>query len=539
MPQYYRLRRVPQSIPRAYLWRKLLPLVGPITRSSIDSLVAKVPLSSATAKQTLEERARESGDAVAEKAQRIFFENPGLDTMAVRVINRLGATWIRIGRASVLARVWLGRDKDGRLLGSLKRIPLNGYDSVMVSALAAGTALGYFRGGTVHSLMWWDSSDGDQADGGEGVSEDADRLDPGAESRHRELPPGHPYPGVRRFNPPQTLGDLAADIDDLYWANAYGEAIKITRVGQDKYRRWLVSLPGTDHPEFESRPNVADLESNIREELNLPSAMRVGTIKAICNAMQAEGLTAEEMVSERVLICGHSQGGMVATALASAAPKDVGFSVDAVLTLGSPNRRLLLRPDSVALVLEHSQDIVPSLDGTPRRKADQRLVVERNLTQPKKDPLFYAHSSSTYTETVRQVERFKSVLQSGRLNEVVAHLQSYLPAEGEECRVTHHYVWQELLDPTKMTLFESYLDLGESEKETNGWEPVAFDGDIGVKEIPVVTPDEIAARASEISTEIAEKASALLRLGKSVSTETDDEKAGDDDGTAASEGEDS
>ena len=500
MQRYYPLRRVPHTVPRSYLWRRLTPLVPHLARSAGRSVAAALPLP-ANAREAMQEKARAAGDETVEKAQHIFFENPGLDTLVVRVLNRIGRTVVELARLSLAGRIALGLDREGRLRTHLEALPSTGYDSLMVSGLAAGTALGYFRGGDIQSLIWWDSAD--------------------KNSRKRtKLPKGHPYPAARRFQVPRSLGDLAADIDDLYWAEAYGQAMKVTRVGEGENRRWLVSLPGTDHGELESEPNPADIESNIREELNLPSAMRRGAIQVIKSAMAADGLTPEEMVSERVLICGHSQGGMVAVGLAASDPEEVGFTVDRVLTMGSPTRRLRLRSDAQLLAVEHVQDIVPSLDGTPRRQVDQRIVVDRELNKPKQGPLFYAHSSSTYTETVRQLEREATVVGWGRTGDVVGALRDYLPQPGEPWRVTHHYVWQDLLEPQKSSAWTTYLEMDLP----HDWCPVTFEGEIGPGELRIPEPPISIPTVEEIQSRV----TALLHAGGASRGDASSGDHGDD-----------
>lgn len=487
MTQYYPLRRVPHTANRTQVLGSLRPLVWPILRSVGWSVAGKVVRVPTELSLNVQDKAVSVGDEALEAAQRIYFDNPGLDTMTVRFLTRIGLGVARAGQLHLLVRIALGLDRDGRLRSYLERMPRTGYDSLMVGMLAGGTALGYFRGGRVDSLIWWDSADPENAG-------------------RRKLPPHHPYPGVRRFDAPKSLGDMAADIDDLYWAAAYGQAIKVTRVGEGRRRRWLVSLPGTDHAGPESEPNTADLESNIREELNLPSAMRLGTIAVIRSAMASDGIDPEDMVSERVLICGHSQGGMVAVGLAAADPKEVGFTVDGVITLGSPTRRLRVRSDVKMLAFEHDQDTVPSLDATPRREADQRVVVKRKLNRPRKAPLFYAHSSSTYTETLRKAELRQSVAPWGRAGEAFAELSDYLPKEGEETRVTHHYIWQEILEPTRSSAWAEYLEIDPPES----WRPVTYEGQIVVPQPRPLDPRALVlaaesklapARASEESSE--------------------------------------
>lgn len=473
MSQYYPLRRMPQMAPRGELLRKLRGLVLPVLKSSAWSLLAVATPSKLAVKPAIDEKARDVGDQAFDRLQLIYFNNPGLDTVTVRALTKTGRDLAQLARGLLIGQIAIGRDKNGLVRRQMKLLPKTGYESLMISGLVVGTALGYFRGGPVASLVWWDSADPDP-------------------SKRRKLPPGHPYPGVRRFQAPQSLGDMAADIDDLYWAGAYGQAIKVTRVGTGQDRRWLVSLPGTDHGEIESENNPADIESNLREQLNIASAARLGAISAIRASMYADGLSREEMLSEHVLIVGHSQGGMIAVALASADPKSVGFTVDGVVTMGSPTRRLRVRDDVTMLAVEHDQDMIPSLDATPRREADQRVVVKRKLNTPKSNPLFYAHSSSTYTETLRATELKNAVAPWGRVSDVVEVLHGYLPKPGEETRVTHHYAWQELIEPTKRSAFDAYLDI----RPTDNWQPVTYGDEVEVPSPIVANPVDLVAQTT-------------------------------------------
>lgn len=455
MERYYPLRRIPESVSMRVLWSHLRGAAKPLGRSIAASVRASLPLPrDPDTRQALKEEARETGNLVFEELQHIYFDNPGLDTLTVRQLTKLGRDVAHLGAFVLRAQKAL-RINPERAQENLRNLPRSGYDSLMVTGLAAGKSLGLFRGGRISTKLWWDSAN---------PQDDV------------KFEPGHRRPRVRRFDPPRSLGDMAADIDDLYWADAYGQSIKVTRVGTGSSRRWLASLPGTDHSDFETQPNPADIEANLREELNMPNAMRRGTIEAIRLAMRSDGVAAEQIPSEPVLICGHSQGGMVAVALASTSPANAGIKVDRVLTLGSPTRRMRLREDVVAVAVEHDQDIVPSLDATPRFDRDQRVTVQRKLNPPRSNPLFYAHSSSTYTETVRRLERRNAVAPWGRESRAIRALQDYLPREGEETRVFHLYVWQQVREAADR---HPWTDLLEGELPVD-WEPVHYDGEIAV-----------------------------------------------------------
>lgn len=450
-PSFYPSRRVPQAFPPSYLHVRLAPLVPALAANAVLAGLSELGIMPPRMRQALRARVEEDGAEILERSQRVFFDDPGLDTLLIRSVSASARKLTTLGRAYLRARIALHADRDGRAATMLPLVPRRGYDSLMTSMLAVGTALGQFRGGKVHARAFYDS----------GV--------PAPEGPLLPLPEGHPTPAVRRFDAPDSLGDLAADIDDLYWVMAYGQAVKITRVGTDGDRRWLVSLPGTDHMMGPSTPNPADTETNIREVLNVPSAMRIGTLQALHAAMRADGVPRDRWSSEPVLICGHSQGGMVATALAAADPEAVGANVTAVLALGTPSRRLRIRPDVTMLAVAHDQDVVPSIDGTPQRVPDQRVTIGRRLVRPRRGPLYYAHSSATYTETVRQAERKASVAPWGRAAETVAKLRDFLPREGEPTRVLIFDIWQELLEPTTRDTWNTYVEIDRPD-----WEPVDY-----------------------------------------------------------------
>lgn len=451
-------RRHPHRVPGGVLWWRLLPLFPAVVKEAAVGLASKIVPS-----QTLFERTDEQREHTRQRAQQIYFRYPGLDTLTVRRLAKAGRRAAEFAALYLRSRVTFGLDGDGRSKKNLGLLPTTGYETLMVGGLVAGRTFGFLRPGILQKALWWDSG----------------------RTPRMQLPPGHPEPKIRRFDMPRSLGDLAADIDDMYWAQAWGAPVKVIRVGpaaeavQQRARdgrRWIVVIPGTDHPEFESQQNPADTEANMEEELNIPSDMRLGVIRAVRDAMRQDGLGEEEMLGERVMAVGHSQGGIIAAALASVPLKDVGFDVDRVLTMGAPARRFKLRPGVKMVAIEHLQDIVPALDGTPRVDVDQRVTFTRRLTMPINDPLYYAHSSATYTDTVRQLEKRVRVVPWGRLPETVLHLQEYLLNEDAPSRMFQYYVWRDHLvgPPSPSYVF----DVGQPED----WKAVTFEADVALPE---------------------------------------------------------
>ncbi len=459
---FYAPRRVPHAFAPAWARVRLAPLIPSLALAGAATLVADSPALPEALRPLVGEKADRWGDGINQKSQRLFFDEPGLDTLLIRGLSRWSRALSRAGRLWLRAVIAAGADQDGRAATLLPLIPTRGYDSLMTWMLTAGTAVGLIRGGRVHVAAFLDDG------------HDAGPFLP--------VPEGHPVPKVHRLMPPRTLGDMAADIDDLYWAGTHGQAVKITRVGPGgeagsgaSGRRWLVALPGTDHLDLPSTPNPADTESNIREVLGLPSAMRVGMVMALHRAMAADGIPPRHWAREQVFICGHSQGGMVAVALAALDPAEAGADVRAILSMGSPARRFRIRPDVTMVAVEHDQDVIPSFDGSPARAPDQRVTVGRRLVRPRREPLYYAHSSTTYNETVRRLERKVAIAPWGRLARAVGRLQSFLPTSDEPTRVWVFDVWQEVLRPTKADTWDTFIQLDRSDREpvecSTDWTP--------------------------------------------------------------------
>lgn len=418
-PNYYGARRVPETMWLGDAVDVLGPLVGATGLNSFVAFIGeKAPLP-AEVSSRIRAFARAQGQEIQEEAQRRFFDNPGLDTLVVQAITRVWKFPVALGRTYLRGRVWLGFDSKGEAAEALRLIPRRDYEAFMASYLAVATAIGWFRGGSVGVHLWYHNEE------------------------TFDLPEGHPTPHVRRLDPPKSLVDMAADIDDMYWAEAKGQVVKITRVGEGQRRRWLISLPGTDHLDPHSTPNPADSETNMREALGLPSAIHVGVVRALRDAMAREGVSPRDMTREPVVMMGHSQGGMIALSLVHKYPREV--NVRGVVTLGTPGRRMRVPKDVAVIALEHDQDIIPSMDGRPRRQMDDRVVVGRRLVRPRTDALWYAHSSTTYTETMHLTERRAQVSPESKIGRVMGRINPYLPKDGEDTSVFVYEIVQEIL----------------------------------------------------------------------------------------------
>jgi hypothetical protein len=172
-------------------------------------------------------------------------------------------------------------------------------------------------------------------------------------------------------HPPRDVADLArhlgalSDLSDATHPENDGTVEVQTLVGPDGVRRHVVYLPGTDDMDPLSRDGqLRDMQENARLVAGQGTAYAAGVLAALRHAGVRPG--------EPVLLTGHSQGGMVAAALAA---KGSPYDVTNVVTFGSPTAQVAAYPAGVhVLSLEHDGDLVPQLAGPDAASPDQVIV---------------------------------------------------------------------------------------------------------------------------------------------------------------------
>ena len=161
--------------------------------------------------------------------------------------------------------------------------------------------------------------------------------------------------------PPGSVEDL---MSDMKYTNAKSEAGTIdvktlTSTGPDgqPVTRYVVDIPGTKSWALPGQQDdtAPDLGSNLR----LVGGEDTVYARGIKDAMAAAGVPA----GAHVMLVGHSQGGMTASALAQ--DPDFGYDVDYVVTAGAPIAGAHYGEGTTALSLENQGDLVPRLDGAP------------------------------------------------------------------------------------------------------------------------------------------------------------------------------
>ena len=133
-----------------------------------------------------------------------------------------------------------------------------------------------------------------------------------------------------------------------------------------------------------------DLESNLKLVAGHTALSVVATTQALRHAGVRPG--------DSVTFIGHSQGGAVATTLAESGV----YKTAGLVTAGSPNGTLPVRGDYPAVVIEHTNDVVPGLGGG--RLTTQATVVTRDSGHHRLD-VVGAHSTEGYHHTATLIDR--------------------------------------------------------------------------------------------------------------------------------------
>ncbi|MBV7363180.1 hypothetical protein KRX54_01860 [Actinomycetaceae bacterium TAE3-ERU4] len=433
----------------------LIPIGTKITFSVVTSIFSALP-APLKVQDKLAQKADQMWAKSIEDLQEFFFDRPWLFEACVRAISRTAAMgiWSLKALLSLLDNTHLGSPQRRQTIRHA--LPQSGYRSFMGAYLSIATALGYFRGGPVHVRKINEN----------GKSIPAYLTPPFTRPRrYHNLAPWEtqnthdknylrPQPlnfELRHLEAPLSLAECIADVDDLYWSSGAGMVIKIIKVGNGSDRRWVVIVPGTNHSTLETVANPADTESNVREMLGLRSAARAGVERALVAAFDEAKIPQEYRRQEKILIVGHSQGGVTAHALAADEKSDI--QVTHVLTIGSPSRSIPIPEEVWSVSVEHIQDMIPWMDGVPEDQIDERVILRRKLEKPQSGPLYYAHSAGTYLETVKLIElatrqkiadaaRGKQPLD--KIGREVLELIAMLPLPDEENHVIYYEIAQEI-----------------------------------------------------------------------------------------------
>jgi hypothetical protein len=234
----------------------------------------------------------------------------------------------------------------------------------------------------------------------------------GASSRLTETPVAvAATPRATPVAPPTTVADLAARIPP----SAPGQPqIRIEEyTTADGTPSWTVYVAGTVEMHAGSSEEAFDIESAVGSMAGEDGA----AYRAVREAMADAGIGAEDHVT----LTGHSQGGLVAAAVAASGD----YRVDSVVTFGAPSAQIPTLDGVTTVAVEHADDLVPALAGEPPA-GDERIVVSRDTEARDRegDSLLDAHSLAEYGRTAELMDA------SGdrRMGELRSALEGIAPA---------------------------------------------------------------------------------------------------------------
>jgi len=179
---------------------------------------------------------------------------------------------------------------------------------------------------------------------------------------------------------------------------------------------FAVFITGTADFSPRSGSEPFDLTSNVSSMVDLPgiSDLPSGADRAVRQAMRDAGVTAASPVQ----FTGFSQGGLIAATLAASGD----YNTRGVVAVGAPTAQLELGAEYPALLLEHTDDIVPALGGN--RTDDTAVLVQREAFADRATPSGVAVPSHDRDE-YRHTAELADAARSPRLVEAIDRLDDF------------------------------------------------------------------------------------------------------------------
>lgn len=226
---------------------------------------------------------------------------------------------------------------------------------------------------------------------------------------------------------PTGVAGLLTDAVDLGDPGSPGR-VRVTRVPQpDGSSAWVVQVPGTQAWSPDPGDDPFDLTTDVVAMSGGATLAAAGASIALGQAMTAAGRGGEAGRDDPVLLAGHSQGGIVAAALASDPDFRAAHPRLQVVTAGSPIAHFPIPASVPVLSLEHLQDPVPRLDGSSNPDRPSWTTVRADLREREAPTSALAsHGSSPYLTTAQQVDSFIATHQSVSLDAWAAGAAPFL-----------------------------------------------------------------------------------------------------------------
>jgi hypothetical protein len=240
-------------------------------------------------------------------------------------------------------------------------------------------------------------------------------------------------PGARA---PVDLASLTTDQLNLSDGEDYPGHVRVVEVPQDEGALWILEVAGTQEWDPRAGASPFDVTTDVRLMGEESTVLAQGAAAALAQAQAASG---RDVSREGVLLVGHSLGGIVAAGLASSPRFREAHGPVSVVTMGSPVGRMPIPASVPVLSLEHAQDAVPRLDGTPNPDRARWTTVTRDLRGDLDgvDTASGAHATGEYVETAAAADvSDERSLVAWRAE----HRAFFEPAEGREAVVRDYRV---------------------------------------------------------------------------------------------------
>ncbi len=221
----------------------------------------------------------------------------------------------------------------------------------------------------------------------------------------------------RSAHAPTGVAGLLVDAADLGGPGSPGR-VRVTRVPQpDGSSAWVVQVPGTQVWGAGPGADPFDLTTDVVAMSGAATLAAAGVGMALGQAMTAAGRGGAAGRDDPVLLAGHSQGGILAAALASDPDFRAAHPRLQVVTAGAPIAHFPVPASVPVLSLEHVQDPVPRLDGTPNPDRPSWTTVRVDLRERGAPHSATAsHGTSQYLTTAQQVDGLIAAGQSVSLD---------------------------------------------------------------------------------------------------------------------------
>lgn len=212
-------------------------------------------------------------------------------------------------------------------------------------------------------------------------------------------------PTPDRVPVPSSAGSMLAGIASLGAEEREGRVRVVELPTADGSTTWVVQVPGTHGGFFRGGEIPMDWPANVSLMLTATSASKLAAERALDLAQAGRAGP-----RDRVVLAGHSQGGIVAAALASDPAFTRRHRVSHVVTAGAPIDDFPIPDATQVLSLQHDTDPVHAFDVSPPPDRRSWTTVEARAPIGVRAHLAVgAHALSAYLATASRVDRSDDV----------------------------------------------------------------------------------------------------------------------------------